>query len=279
MILFIYISQMNSFSTFLEHDAVRKMFGFPEPKPPLALDPEGGPIKMFGREKLMSELAHYRVGPTTGVKLLGEVRWGEGSGAVRVRLSPNYLVMVERLTDDLNGNSVWVCKRTAKVKVGEFSGEEPTVAVDIAKQVSEVADTAIDAAQSAFKMDPLIKRLVEKVKRLSGPFIYERTNRSGPDWYTILFGTIDSGVGQLVRQTRAGTTPAGLLEVAFMRNRGVVKGIFTTIGVSGTSGQWQLQVPYFTGEFVPTQPLEEIASILFSGIRLIREWNEITAKC
>lgn len=261
---------MDTFSNFIEHDAVRELFGFPELKPPLALNPEGGPIKAFGRERLMSELSQFKVGPSNGTKLLGEVRWGDGSGSVRVRLSPNYLVMVERLTDDLNGNSVWVCKKTSRIRVGEFTGEEPTVASDIAEQVNEVANKNIDAPKESYNMDALLRRLVDKAKRMTGPFVFEAVKHSGPDWKTLQFGLINSGVGQLVRQTPSqGATPLALLEVAFLRSRGIVRGIFTTVGQDAKSGAWKLQIPYFDAMFTPTQSTEEVSSILYSGIRLV----------
>jgi hypothetical protein len=165
---------------------------------------------------------------------------------------------------------VWICKKTAKIKTGEFSGEEPTVAGDIANCVNEVADKNIDAPKENFNMDGLLRRIIEKVKRLTGPFVYEAVKHSGPDWKTLQFGLVAGGVGQLVKQTQSpGNTPLGLLEVAFLRNRGLVRSIFTTVSQDGKSGQWQIQVPYFTGEFAPTQSTEEISSILYSAIRLV----------
>ncbi len=260
---------MGQFMEFLEHDAVRRMYGIPDLKEPIKDNPEGGPIKFFGREKLFSELSNYKVGPLSGKRLLSEVRWGDGVGAVRATLSPNFLVMVERLTNDLKGHPVWICKKVSKIKIMEYAGQEFTVAGDIAKQVDFISRQQIDPPKEHFNMDAVIRRTVDKLKRLPGPFVYESVKHSGKDWKTIKMGITSAGNGQLVRQTNPGITPAALLEIAFIRDKGLVKSIFTTVAQDGNSGAWEIQAPYFFGMFSPNQSPEELSSILFSAVRLV----------
>lgn len=250
------------------NDPVRELFGFPTPKPINKQETGDTPIRPFGRDKLMSELSKHKVGSVFGESSMGtNVKWGTGVGAVRIHMSPNHLITVDRLTDDLEGNPSWVIKKSAKVRYEEYAGRESVVAREVLDEVNLVAESQIDSASEDCDLERIVRRTKYMTERLTGVFRLEEVIKDGPHRRTLQFGVTNYGVGQLVSQDTPGGILAAYIEVAFLPKRGLIKGTFATVTVDERSNAATIQVPYFVGFFAPSQNPQEIAQVLTNGVR------------
>lgn len=256
------------------NEEAKNIFGFraPQIKPPEGdVSNDASPIQQFAIEKMLRALSQNNVQGGKGkFRFTNDVTWGTGTGAIRVKVTPNMGVIIERQTDDRDGGVFWVCRRVYRIKVQEYAGHEETVAGEIIGEVEEIAREPIDAAQPEYKLESLVNKLVDRVKNYtSGPFIYSLTRKHNNDWYTLLFNMRGMGVGQLVRQAKGGSTPAGIIELIFYPTEGRVHCIVTTIGIEEESDSWIIMVPYFLADFAPSQDIEEVANNIFTGLRTI----------
>lgn len=265
---------MRAFRNFLtEENRGRNLYGFRQPEPAKRTqdDDDALPIKAFGVERLLDSLASEEFRGNVGrVAYSQSVVWGSGSGSVRVKINPNLGVTIERQVDDRQGGVFWACHRAFRIRE-EYAGREDTVASDLAGEVKSIVSEPLDSAKPEFAIRRLVHRVEELVKNMSesSAFVYQSTHKHNDDWYTMLFSLKGAGVGQLVRQTKGGETPAGIIELAFYPKEGRVKGIITTVGIEGESEAWKIMVPYFMADFAPSQSVGEIAGILQTGIRTI----------
>lgn len=246
------------------------LFGFKTTEKEQPPKPQDGlpPIHQFGTQKLLTLLKENKLlGDVGKYKYTDEVVWGTGSGSVRVKISPNMGVTIDRKSEDRTNDPVWVTKRAYRIKIEDFSGREGVVAGEIFSELEEIVKHQNDAPKEKFNILPLVNRVVDNVKRISGIFVYQRTVKNDENWYTLVFSLKGAGAGQLVRQTKGGPTPAGVLELVFYPSLGYMKTIINTIGIEGESGAWVILVPNFVANFMPTQDKEEISDAIVAGFR------------
>ncbi len=248
------------------------LYGFMDkhPKPVARIDDEL-PIQPFSMNSLMDDLEGVRVGMLTVSRPFeDEVRWGSVDGAIRARLTPNQGVSIERMTTDLEGKPFWVVKKLVKIKAREYAGIEDVVSRDLEEQIQRIAREPIDGAVRGYKsIWELTKRIAEDVKSSNPMFVYQEIKKVSETNYNILFSVANAGVGQVVRNTNGGPTPAGIIDMSYDPQRGAIKGILTTIEKEGESNSWVIGIPYFMGEFSPTQPIDEIVRTLQAGLKFI----------
>jgi len=250
------------------------IYGFEDkhPKPVEKPDPSDElPIQHFSLNRMLDELARLQVGGFRVTRPFeDEVRWGESDGAIRARLTPNQGVSIERLTSDLEGKPFWITKKLVKMKTNQFAGHEDVVSGEIEEHILSLAREPIDGAVRGYKdIWTLTKRVAEGVKGVNPSFVYQEIKKVSETNYNILFSVANGGVGQIVRNTKGGSTPAGIIDMSYNPERGSIKGILTTIEIEGESSSWVIGIPYFMGEFSPTQPIDEIVRALQAGLKFI----------
>jgi hypothetical protein len=196
--------------------------------------------------------------------------WGDKVGAIRARLTPNKGVIIERRTSDLQGQSLWIVKKTFKIKTEEFVGHEDIVADDVSKHVKIIAHEPIDSAQREYSgLFGIVRRIVEKVQAKVNPmFTFQEVKKVNENNYNILLSVAGYGQGKLVSRLKPGPSSGGIIDMSYNPETGMVKGILTTIEVE-ESGAWEIDVPYFMGQFAPSQPPEEIVSSMIAGLKFI----------
>lgn len=251
------------------------IFGFEEkqakPAPPAAQNEE--PIQTFYLNKMMESLAEEKVGAwSSKMRFADEVQWGQTDGAMRARLTPNQGVSIERLTTDLQGHPLWVTKELCKIKTQEFIGHEDLVAREIADHVRLIAREPVDGPQRDYKeLFVLTKEIATQVKTANQMFVFQEIKKVNDNNYNIQMSLIGSGVGRIAATggRAARQTPVGIIDMSYDPERGTIKGILTTVDIQDEGSPWQIDIPYFMGQFSPTQPVSEICRAVIAGLKFI----------
>ena len=87
--------------------------------------------------------------------------------------------------------------------------------------------------------------------------------------YNIMLNISHAGVGDLVGRFYGGLSPYAIIDMSFNEETGRIKGILTSIAIENDSGTWEIDVPYFMGEFSSSQEDEEIIRVMRCAIRHI----------
>ncbi len=233
------------------------------------------PIKPFSTQWFMDVLARKKIGgrlkPSSA--FLDEVIWGEKKqqGTVRVRVTPNIGVYIERLTDDLLGAPTWILKRVFKPKLQEYAGREEEVAKEVFVEVEKVYNEAIDSTAEDHKnFLTFVKRLSDRVKA-AAPLIYDYqdTKEVNKDYYIVYFNIRSAGIGKLLTKGhRSGSlSPEITIDINFNRERGLIHIIMATVSFGGEGQGWVVDIPYLDAWYAPSQTRDEIIDTIITSIK------------
>lgn len=231
------------------------------------------PIRPFSVQWFSDVLARQKIHGriSSSHAFLDEVIWGEKKiGSVRVRLSPNITIFIEKLTEDLLGAPTWVLKRVLRPKLREYAGKEEEVSYEVFEEVQNLYDQGIDSA--AEKYDGLLtltKRMADRV-RTHAPLIYDYqdTKQVNKNYYIIYFSIRNAGVGKLVSRGQQTTqSPEATIDVNFNQERGLIHVILTTVSIGGKGQGWEIDLPYLDGYFAPSQKKDEIINTILTALK------------
>lgn len=228
------------------------------------------PIVLFSIQWLMDSLSRKKLNNVKATAdFLDEVYWGKKqAGTIRVRLTPNTNIYIERLMFDLTGASVWVCKSLFKIDQREFRGKEDVVANDIFKEVVRIDSENLEAAKKEYDLQPLLNRLVSRIRTTHGSvFMYQDVKRVRKNYYVIWFSIVGSGTGKLLHGRRTARSPEATIDIAYDDIGGMIHIILTTISGGGEGLSWEIDIPYMDAHFAPTQAKEEIVSSVVTALK------------
>lgn len=267
---------MDQFKLFIER---KDIFGFEEieaqKEKEQEVEDDELPIRPFSTQWFMDVLSRKkingRIKPTSA--FLDEVVWGEKKkqGSIRVRLTPNLTVYIERLADDLLGAPTWVLKRVFKPKLKEYAGKEEIVAAEVFKEVEMIDHEAIDScAEDTRNFLSFSKRLADRV-RASAPLIYDYqdTKEVNKDYYIAYFSIRSGGVGKLLTKGhRSGSlSPEITIDINFNRERGLIHIIMATVSFGGEGAGWVVDIPYLDAWYAPSQKKDEIIDTVITSMK------------
>jgi hypothetical protein len=265
---------MGVFKSYFESD----IFGFDdlEAKKVLAAEDDTAedemPVKPFSVEWLMGTLAHKKIGNRirSSHAFLDQVVWGgKDAGAVRVKLTPNITIFVERRITDLEGTSTWILKNVFKPKLKDYAGKEEFVADDVFKQVEKIYFDQLEVATEKCEVINLAKRMSARV-RAHAPdlYIFQDIKEVRKDYFVIYFNLRGMGVGKLASRTRNVTqTPEATIDVNFDKKRGLIHVIVSTVSIGQDGGDWEIDIPYLDAFFTPTQDKDEIIDTVITSLK------------
>lgn len=238
-----------------------------QPGPPAP----GMPIDNFDLEDLSDALArrHLPSGPPD-CPFVGEVRWGYGPGAVRVRVNSKWHCLVERLVAGLDGGPHWVLRRLFRVNTTDFRRREEVVADAVFDVVREVAAGPMDApADSPPDLVRLAEALADEVQRKAGKvWNYLSAKRNGPHDIAVRFGIVGGGRGLVAHgAASAAMVEAAEVRVMFDPAAGFVRVLHTNIVVEGKGGDWAVQPASFDALFPPATRVRDIAEAVVTSMK------------
>lgn len=261
---------MGNFRLFTEGD----IFGFEEleDEKKEREDPkDDSPIRPFSSQWLMDSLARKKINGQIRANhaFLDQVVWGEKNiNQVRVRLTPNLSIYVERRINDQEGEPTWIMKGYFKPNLRDYAGQEDLVAHDIFDLVEEVYYSPIDHTAD-YDVGPLARRMVGLFKGSAPDWLmYQDTKVVDRNHYIIYFALKGYGVGKLATRVRQPTTtPEATIDVYFDKKRGLIRIILTTVTVGGEGDDWQIDIPYLDSFYAPTQKKDEIIQTVLTALK------------
>lgn len=260
------------FKVFLEVDR----FGFQSiekkddtlPKPSANDDK---PIKSFSVQWLMDTLARKSIGNSVRAthKFLDKVQWGNEDGAVRVKLTPNIIIFVERLITDKEGQPVWILKTTFKPKIEDFAGKEELVAVDVFDEVETIYYNELENTKEDYHLANLVRRMSGRIRGAAPDLLmFGDIKEVKPNYFIISFSLRGVGVGKLASNIpRVKQTPELTIEVEFKKERGLIHVIVSSVSVGGEGSTWSQDIPYLNALFTPSQSKDEIIDNVITIIK------------
>src|SRR5581483_11557187 len=102
-----------NFQTWLEYRDVETMFGFQQNIPKDDDDIESElPVNLFSIQAFTDYLSRKHLDDKECFHpFLELVKWGTNTGAIKVRVTPNFDIHVEKLSLDLESEPIWITKR------------------------------------------------------------------------------------------------------------------------------------------------------------------------
>lgn len=250
---------------------LENIFGFEEEKPVSTQEPlDDFPVKAFSSDTFMTYLEKNLGIKSSNRPYFDTVVYGTGAGSVRIKVTPNLGVLIQRLITDLEGNSVWVTKKLFRIKVREFAGKEDFVAEEVYRHLKKIDEEKIDSGSKKYdKLFVLTKTIYDRVNKANPMFFQNEIKKVSENNYNILLSVANYGLGKLVGQSKSSATPAGVIDVFHDKKTGLIKGVFYTVSIEGESGAWEIDIPYFTGVFAPSQGNDEIANAIVNGVKFV----------
>lgn len=158
------------------------------------------PVQALETSKLIKDLSKHEIeGLQSKVKFASEVHWGEGYGALRVLVNPDWTVHIDRKIKSLKGEDVWITKKNFQINrdlADEYKGFEHILAAELFEDVLEAWDSPINKPTNEFKhMTHLVVTMAEKIRRTAkSNFIMEGIKKKSNDNFIIKLGIKGAGL-------------------------------------------------------------------------------------
>ena len=230
-------------------------------------EPPPGPVKGLDVDNIINNLQRLKSALPISSKFFGESQWGTGPGAVKIVFTPygGVKAIVRKLTKNLQGESLWICKRVVEVR--HLFDEHPdklTFVLD--KIINEVSNENIDAPSNTFEQtERLVMHWASKLRTArSDLFFYEgiRRTKENAD-YSIHFGLHGMGV-QRRGQKRVDEF---MVRVAYHPNEGYIQIIGQEIDGPTRRHDWRIDQAQWNENYMPSQSIEEIVETQYHLLR------------
>lgn len=244
------------FKTWLEG---YEQFGFGKnPSPSNNQKEPENPIDGFDVEALHDFLVERKVGQLRPVsQYVNEIVWGEQPGAIRYRIGPCYLTLMDRLGTDLEGNRLWYTKKVFQINRGGYGGYERMVAQEMFDKLEEVYEKDQDSPRSEYQgLKHLVTMMADKVRKTCRPiFMLDKIVEHNQNRYLICFTVRGQGVESPGHQRMEQMT----IEMNYYPEAGYIRGMVYSIeSPVGRGHSWTLQPSQVDLKFMPSQPMDEI---------------------
>lgn len=245
------------------------IFGFEDTPQVIIQKPKDEfPIKNVSADFIMSELAKFSIGmkkPNRDWNSI--VEWGEETGALKVLISPvgSTKIIVRRLTNNLLGEKVWVCKKIIPLREN-LKNHEMDVALNLRENLLTFDKELLDTPKNDYKD---FKRLVTEIisqSRMNTPqwFIYQGVIKESDNHYIIHFDCR----GQGVEAPTARRVEEFCIEVNYKPYTGMIRCFGYEVDSPTRLHKWQPRPSEWDEQFTPSQPIDEISNAIASALSI-----------
>jgi len=230
-------------------------------------DPDPGVFKPLDVEYITKSLLRLKSTTKKQERFAGELLYGEGVGSVRLQFTPfgGLKAIIRKLTKDLHGESVWICKRVVEIR-HLFDDHPDKLTHELDKVINEVAGEGIDSPSNTFEeTERLVLHMASKLRTARGDlFFYEgiRRTKENAD-YTIHFGLHGMGV-QRRGQKRVDEF---CVRVVYRQDKGYIQIIGQEVDGPLGRHDWRIDQAQWNEIFMPSQPMEEIIESQYHLVR------------
>jgi len=225
------------------------------------------PINRLNIETITDRLKKLSInGKPSHYKFVNWVQWGEGIGALRLKIHPDLHVEIARKSYDLEGTPTWATKRLWILNRSGYGGHEDFIVQEMLTQLEHVDKLPVDSPKRDYKeLENLAFAMASKMKHVArNYFLYEGIRKVSENEYIIRFGVRGQGV-EAPDQSKVIENQTMLF---FHPDSGKIrltnKNIETPVG---GGYKWEIMPPDTDINFLPTQPREEMVEAIATVMR------------
>ena len=244
------------------------IFGFEDGKPVHNQQPIGDdPIDQIDAETILMELVRLKLGGKIALwDWHDTVEWGkEQPGALKVEVSPlgKTRITTRRLTHNLLGERVWVCKRVIPFK-DDHKYNEIELAHNVAENLILIDRELLDTPRKEYPdFGHLVVATAQNCRQYAPEiFIYQGVRKTDDNNYLIHF----EYRGQGVEAPGAARCEEFCIEISFKPETGIVRSFGYEVQSPTRGHVWIPQPSEWDEKFTPSQPIDEIMQQIVASL-------------
>lgn len=257
------------FKLWIETDERWKSFGFmddesesqPPPNPRDEL-----PLKRVDSEYLMGLVGGLHLDSFAPRQPFeNELHWGEGPGALRMKLLPNQGVAIERMFHDLEGSPSWQGKRFYQINRKGVGGEEQQIAEILKRSIEQLWEEPMQVPKKNVEDFPgLVFRIADAVNTTKRRIFGRERIRKINDGHFVIPFHLGNGNGAPNQQRYL----RFLAEIVMLGDKGIIQiNGYPLVGKEGRDAEYRVAPSQYSMSFLPDQGWEEIADVVASWFR------------
>jgi hypothetical protein len=268
-----YIVSMRGFRGWVMGEA-RDVFGFRKEREGEApKEPQDEPIIGINSDMVVEYMMSRPIrGFDPVMQFSNQVQWGEGTGAVRMKLSPigSFKVFIRKLQPNLEGVQTWVCKRIVAYEEILHSTRtfDERIAGDMMDLIEKVESEQVNAPNPEYDgLEGLARRLARRASRVDVMpeiFIYMGVRPAKqPDNWLVVFECRGHGVeapeGNRLEQFH--------INLSHNPKTGMIRCFGQNIESPTKGHVWEAQASEWDEYFSNSQPEKEIIDAVSSAFK------------
>jgi hypothetical protein len=252
----------------------KDIFGFESQYPQFEKkEDDGKPIKRLDSGQVLDELNRLSLGTKKAVHCWHDmVEWGDGNnGDIKVVISPigSYKVTIRKRQMDLEGNTIWVCKKVMPLNEQSFPDQpvvkpnksESKIANEIYDNLLKIDKEFINASKHEFDLEDLVVEVAQKV-RIYAPqvFLFDGCRKIDDNNYIIHMNVRGHGV----ERRYARRVEQFDINMSFSPKKGTIRAWGCDISSPTKGHKWQLNPSEWDETFASCQSKEEISECIIN---------------
>lgn len=233
--------------------------------------PKGGTDEMEGDDlfkvvnssKIITELTRFpALGPNRPYRKWNDIiEWGNGPGAIQVGISPlgAMRIIIRRMTNDLCGESTWICTKVIPLDDITAENKEISIAHDVYNVITEVSNEMIPGPAKEFdEFERLSWKLWTASKRDHPSYCMFPIGirKQNENYYKLVFEFRGQGVGQ--KNGNGGRAEQFDIDLIWEPKKGLIRCMGYDIDSSMRQHSWEIQPSEFDEHYSPQQSHENI---------------------
>ena len=190
------------------------------------------------------------------------VQWGTEAGAIRVSASPlgSLRLMTRRLTHDLNGESMWICKNVLPIKDYQDQHKEIDLAHNLHKMLEELSKEPLDAPYEKYEdTERLAWKLWHITKKRHPSYIMFPVSlrKQDENYYKLVYEFRGQGVGSPYNG-KTGRSEQFNIDLIYYPKRGLLRCMGYDIDSSMRERKFYVQPSEWDEAFTPKDDEDKI---------------------
>ena len=254
----------------------KDVFGFDSEYPQFdKKEDDEKPIKRLDSGQLLDELAKSPLGIKQAIHTWHDmVEWGTGNnGDIKVVISPlgSYKVTIKKRQMDLEGNTVWICKKVIPLNAMSFPDQpvskpkktESVLAGEIFENLKKIDKEFVNASKHEFDLEDLVVEVAQKVKIYAPQlFIFNGCRKIDENNYIVYLGVR----GQGVERRTARRVEQFDINISFNPKKGTIRAWGCDISSPTKGHKWESRPAEWNEIFATSQTKQEISESIINSL-------------
>ena len=231
------------------------------------------PIIPLNLEEIMKDLSYMKINDSFPFSnFINHIQWGKNTGSFQIGISPlgSFKAFIRRLQTDLEGNSVYLCKKIIPYKDIMHSNvvKEKKIAYYLFDKLEELNKSNLESPISDYKSleDLVIKvaRESQHEKNMPSVLIFTGVTEIKHNInYIIHFEAKGQGV-EVPSQNRL---EMFAIDISYDPNKGLIRCMGYEVQSPQKGHKWQIVPSDWDEYFSPAQPISEISNCICAALR------------